>query len=382
MRFFGITIANGLSSEARVFAGLLGNRHDSYEPTVIYNAWGNQDQGIETFQKLSKVDVRSLDMGWRPNTSGSRPVTGKIASALQFRLVLPRILRLAQEAQPDIIYSCQQAWDCAAATYVAQRLNKPQVIHLHYIIGPWLKEQPLERLKTCDHVVTVSDFIRKEAMDYGISPDKITTVPNTMPLFPPADKATRVRLRCEWNIPVDAPVIAQVGRIDPGKGVDDTIRGFASVASKFSTAHLVIVGDGSERNRLQSEVNRSEFVDRILFTGRRNDIPDVLASVDIFSHPSRQDPAPLAILEAMASGLPIIAFAEGGVCDFVNSGETGFLVSPREPSGLVAAMDTMLSDLSVARRMGKAGRERCFAHFKPEVSGQKLVDVLLRVAGK
>jgi glycosyltransferase involved in cell wall biosynthesis len=380
MRLFGTKLANELNSEARVFAGLLGNRCGAYDPTVVYHSWANETKDIETFRKISRAEVVTMDFGWRPTPIG-RSVTRKIASMVQFQLALLRLLPIARAVQPDVIYSCQQKWDCYAASYIARRLRKPQVIHLHYPIGPWLGNYTLRRLKACNHIVAVSDFIRSRVLEFGITPDKTTTVANTMPILPPVAPGIRERLRAEWGISNSAPVIGLVARIDPGKGVDDTIAAFQMVALRFPEARLIIVGDGAERPALERQVAQAGNHDRIIFTGKRDDVLDVLALFNVFAHPSRYDPAPLSILEAMASGLPIVAYKEGGVCDFVATGETGFLAPPGDVSGLASAFDTLLSDLDLAREMGEASRERCATHFQPEASGRKLSEILHRVAG-
>ncbi len=367
-RLLGIQIANGYSPEARVFAGLLGARAGAYEAHVLHHAWPGDAESPRQFSAASAAAVTCFDTGWRPGSRGRSPLS-KLAAHARFRRALPRMLDAARRADPDIIYSCQQHWDCFAATYIARRLKKPQIIHLHYTVGDYLRKPVLERLLTADHVVTVSDFIRREALAHGVSPGRVTTIRNTMRPFPALPPGTRLVVRAELGIPECAPVIGIVARLDPGKGQDDTLTAFAQVAGLCPDAHLVIVGDGEMRPALEAQAAQADLGRRIWFTGRRSDVPCLLASFDIFAHPSRRDPCPLALLEASAAGLPVVAYAEGGACEIVAEGVTGLLAAPGDVGGLAERFGQLLADLARARRMGEAGKRRIAAEFQPEIAG-------------
>lgn len=289
------------------------------------------------------------------------------------------MLRIARAYDPDIIYSSQQRWECLAGTYIARRLGKPQIIHLHYTIGPWLHRHPLQRLLSCDHVVTVSDFIRGQALRHGIPAERVTTIRNPVSPFPPPSPGARGSVRTELDVPADVPLIGIVARLDPLKGQDDTIAAFAKIAAASPAARLIIVGDGPTRAALAAQAAETGLSDRIIFTGRRPDVPRILAALDVFVHPSRHEPFGLAVAEASAAGLPVIAYAEGGMSEIVVDGETGLLAPPGDIDTLATNLAELLQKPDTARGMGAAGRQRIAANFRPEDAGREFAAILDRI---
>lgn len=381
MKLLGIQIAGGYSSEARVFATLLGNRDDRYDALVIHQEGPTDPESPKRFEADSKAKLARLDFGWRPSPPGGHATLAKVTQFARLKRVIPQAIRIAREYEPDVIYSNQQHWDCYAATAIARALGKPQVMHLHYIIGPWLRRQPVERLLTCEHVVVVSDFIREVALKHGVPAERVTTVRNAMRIMPAQPEGTREAVRSELGVPADAPFVGIVARLDKGKGQDDTLAAFAEVSKRFPDARLAIVGDGVERAALEDQARALGLNERAIFTGRRADVPRILAALDIFCHPSRQDPCPLAVLEASSAGLPVIAYAEGGTVEVVVDGETGILALPGDVPALARAMGALMEDPTLARRMGAAGRERIARDFTPAAAGAQFASLMQRVAG-
>jgi glycosyltransferase involved in cell wall biosynthesis len=380
MKLLGIQIANGFSSEANVFASLLASRSGAYDALIIHQQGQNDKDGPARFAAEACVPVEPLDFGWRPSPPGGHQPLAKISQFFQLKTAIPKALKIARDYNPDIIYSNQQHWDCHVATALAQTLGKPQIIHLHYIIGPWLRKQPLQRLLNTDHVVAISDYIRAEAIKYGVTPERVTTVRNTVALPPEQDKSVGLEVRAELGIPADAPVIGIIARLAAGKGQDDTIEAFSSVAQKYPSARLIVAGDGEIRTALEAQANRLGVKERVIFTGFRSDVPRLLAAIDIFSHPSRQEPLGLAILEACAANLPVIACAEGGPCETIISGETGILIPPGDVKALTKAFSDLIEDPKWAKCLGNAAREHMQTHFRPEVAGEQFAQVLRQVA--
>ena len=376
LRLLGIQIANGFSPEARVFAGLLAHTSpDAVKTQVLHHRWTGDADSLPAFQAASEAKVQALDFGWR-STAANRSLRHKSLSRLRFLAALPRALALARRFQPDVIYSCQQHWDCQAATYVARRLGVPQIIHLHYIVGPWLHKPVLHRLKTCAEVLTVSDFIREEALRHGTPPERVVTVRNAMTVPASADPAVRGDVRRELGIAPDAPLLGIVARLDPDKGQSDTLQAFARARAGFPAARLLVVGDETPwhpgyADKLKGEAQALGLGGSVLFLGRRADVPRLLAALDIFVHPSRQDPCPLALLEAAAAGLPVAAYAEGGANELIAEGQTGLRSAPGSVAGLSDSLCRLLADPAWAAALGQAGRARVEAEFRPEQAGER-----------
>jgi glycosyltransferase involved in cell wall biosynthesis len=397
LRFLGIKIHGGYTSEAKVFSALLGHRQDAYDARVIYHVWPG-DNGADVFERDSQARLERSDFALRPNLGEGRGPVEKLATFTRFRAMFPAMLRLAREYDPDVVYSSQQLWDCALATYIAQRLGKPHVMHLHFVVGPRLKTgfsetpgviaainaalgfaDPMARLKECAHVVAISDYIRRNALHNGIAPERVTTIRNTMTLFPPPAPCTRVAVRQEFGLPEDAPIIGIVGRVDPGKGQVDTLEAFARIASAFPDSYLLIVGNGTIEEKVQAQAADAGVEKRVLFTGKRADVPRLLAAMDVFSHPSRREPFGLAITEAASAGLPVVAYAEGGACEIVQDEVTGLLVTPGSIEELADSLARLLDNPETARRMGAAGRQRIEEAFRPEEAGQAFAALLKKV---
>ncbi len=378
MKILAIQIANGFSSEARVLATLLAHRSHG-DALVLHHEWTGDTVSPAQFRQMARTDVAGFDMGWRPHTSGLRSIPGKLVARARFRLRLPALYQAARRYDPDVLISNQQIWDCSATTYLATLLKKPQIIHLHYNIGWWLRPATLSRLRTCEHVITVSDFIRQQAIDFGIPPARVTTIHNAMPPLSAA-RASSIDVRMELGLAPDAQVLGFVARLDPYKGHSETIQAFAKVAHRHVDAHLVIVGDGQLAHALRMQAQQTSVSSQIHFLGRRSDIPRLLNSFDVFVHPSYDDPCPLAVLEAAAAGLPVVAFHSGGIPEIIPDGEAGLLAPPGDTAALAEAMHALLRDHRLRRTLGQSARQRVESTFTPEIAGTKATMILERIA--
>ncbi len=380
MRLLGLKICHDLNSETRVFGSLLGQRRGSFDPVVFYNAWRGNPQGSDQFRIMSDATVVPVDVGWRPNPNSDRSMMSKISSLARIHASVPGLVARAKRLSPDVVYSSQQRWDCYVASRIADKLGVPQIVHLHYVPGPWLGRHVQERLRTCDLVISVSDFIRELAIRHGVPAERVRTVRNTMLVDDRVDPETRGRVRSALSIPEDAIVFGNVSRLSPGKGHSDFLEAFATAAATNESAYLVIAGDGEIRAEVEREAHALGLGKRIQCLGQRRDVPDLLSAFDAFLHPSRMDPAPLAVLEASAAGLPVLAYREGGVCDFVAHGETGLLTEPGSVVGLTESIRRVLENPAGAATMGAAAKKRIGRLFRPEDAGGEFARLLESIA--
>jgi glycosyltransferase involved in cell wall biosynthesis len=159
----------------------------------------------------------------------------------------------------------------------------------------------------------------------------------------------------------DPPVIVTVGRLAPPKDALTLLRALAAVAPTPFTA--LLVGDGPDRPEVEAELRALGLQDTVELAGERRDVPLLLASADMFVLSSRSEGAPISILEAMAAGLPVVASAVGGVAELVVDGETGLLVPPANPGRLAEALQRLLRDPALRRRLGAAGLARARERF-------------------
>jgi glycosyltransferase involved in cell wall biosynthesis len=380
VRVLGIQIANGFSPEARVFAELLACTDPrDVEPHLLFQQLPGDTTSAHRFEEATGAHVLPVDFGWRSVAAG-RSLRERLTGRARFLAALPRALALARRIDPDVIYSCQQLWDCQVATYLARRLRKPQVVHLHYTVGPWLHRPILSRLRSCDHVIAISDFIAQEAERFGVPAERLTTIRNTITV-PAAGAGRDEALRRELGLSRSAPVVGIIARLDPEKGQADTLAAFARVLRRYPEARLLVVGDetpwhpgyGAGLRKLAAEL---EIAHAVQFLGRRDDVPRILSALDVFVHPSRREPCGLAVLEASAAALPVVAYAEGGPREIVEHGLTGLLAAPGDVAELAEQLCVLLGNPMRAREMGAFGRARMRREFRPEEAGQRFAQVL------
>lgn len=177
-------------------------------------------------------------------------------------------------------------------------------------------------------------------------------------------------------------VIGTIGRLDPVKGYDGLLTALARLLDLKGDlpVHLIIVGEGPERDRLAARVQELGLEDRVTLTGQRDDVEALLKYFDVYVCSSIAEGIALTVLEAMATGLPVIATAVGGNPELVIDGETGRLVEAAQPDALADALARLLADPGCAQAMGQAARLRVEEGFSVTtmVAGYRaLYDALL-----
>lgn len=216
----------------------------------------------------------------------------------------------------------------------------------------------------CSVFVAVSEDDRRKMIEVERVPrEKLLFVPNG--IGPRSLRGSDVR--AELGIPADAPLIGTVGVLRPEKALDVLVHAVAPLLRELPELRVVVVGDGPERQALTELIAREGVADRVLLAGFRDDIPDVLAAIDVAVSTSAREGGPLAMMEFMEAALPIVATSVGGVPDLIDDGVHGRLVRPGDVTGLTDALREMLSDREVSRRMGERAQERRRREFDLEV---------------
>ncbi len=233
-----------------------------------------------------------------------------------------------------------------------------------------------------DRIAAVSRFIAT-SFPSSAAPG-MTVIHNGIPISPPVppggrDDALSV-LKQTLGLS-GGPVVGSVGRLSRVKGYHDLVAAFPAVLSRHPQAHLLIVGDGGEREELESLAARCGISENTVFTGFQSDVAPYFSLLDIFVLPSTwQEPFGLVLIEAMAAYLPVVATSVGGVPEIVLDGETGLLVKPNRPDELAAAVNTLLDDSHRAAYMGRAGRGRAENLFNINLMVRKFEDALRSMA--
>jgi glycosyltransferase involved in cell wall biosynthesis len=176
---------------------------------------------------------------------------------------------------------------------------------------------------------------------------------------------------------LDGRVVGNVARLAPQKGQRFLLEAIPAVVARHPDARFVIVGDGGLRSELERRAEELGVADRVLFTGARDDVPDLLASFEVFAFPSLYEGLCLAVIEAQAAGVPVVATPVGGIRESVVDGETGFLVPVEDAAGLADRISWCLDHPGEARAIAEIARTR----VRERHSEQAMVDRTLALYG-
>ncbi len=255
---------------------------------------------------------------------------------------------------------------CFHEALAAKFCRVPAVVATAHLCTPisgarhWIKQRLLA--SAVDRYIAVSGEVEERlCQDLGVRASKVRVVRNGIRLDrfdQPSDSSLRAMLT-RGN---DCPVIFTPARLHTQKGLTYLLE----AARLVPDAVFVLAGDGPERDRLQERARGLGVDGRVRFLGHRQDIPQLMASCDVFVLPSLYEGLPLTVLEAMAAGKPVVATAVGGTDEAVVDGVTGLLVPPANPTQLAGAIRRLLADGALAARLAKSGRDRAIQQFSSE----------------
>ena len=310
-------------------------------------------------------EARQLDVELWPVP----PMPEGLSSAIH----VPAIVRLLRAQRLDIFHA-HLSWPraCKFGLFGAMLARVPVIIATAHLFV----EAPITRptywqqqwlFKGVDRYIAVShEVARRMAADYHLPSHKTCVIPNGISLAP-FDQAIPADLS---DVP-HASIILTIARLHEQKGLNYLLEAAVHVPE----AMFVIAGDGPERSNLEAQARTLNVDRRVIFLGHRRDIPELLATCDVFVLSSLYEGLPLSVLEAMASRKPVIASSIGGVDEAVVSNETGLLVPPRDPIALADAIKSVLADPVRAQQFGANGRARVEQNFTSTVMAQQVMGI-------
>ena len=219
-------------------------------------------------------------------------------------------------------------------------------------------------LRLCDKIIAVSEGVRNELIRGGIKNSKIVVIPNAVePSSNEAELSHRNDKRFSLNIAPDDFVVGYLGRLSQEKGVNYLIDAVSEIRDSGVQVKLVIVGDGPERDSLEHKVKNNGLENLVVFAGFQEDIKIWLQIFDVFVLPSLTEGTPMALLEAMAMRVPVIATAVGGVPQVVNDQKNGLTVPPGDHQAISNALNMLKNDSELYGIFAKAGVNTIKAKF-------------------
>jgi len=214
-----------------------------------------------------------------------------------------------------------------------------------------------------DRLIAVSQSIVRKIADErdGLAP--VSLIYNGVDLARYDHQEPCCTLREEYGMEPNAQIVGVVARLDPEKGHPTLLEAWPAVLRSCPDAYLLVVGEGSQREELERLANELRIAHRVVFAGRRDDIPAVTAALDVAVLPSYREAQGLTILEAMALSRPVVASNVGGIPEMISDGVTGLLVPPRDPDALALAIARLLRDHPFADLIAKAGHDLVHDRF-------------------
>lgn len=259
--------------------------------------------------------------------------------------------------------------------------EKAQIVHFHtaraHALSPWLSGLPVKRVvtrrmdyrvrpglftrllyeKSVDAVVAISHGVQTALTAGGVSPAHISIIPSGIdtPRFTVTNEQ-RVQQRAAQGIAPDEIVVLAVGALAERKGHSTLLQAAVQLQQNGVQLRYLICGDGPLRAALENEAQHLGLTGTVHFLGFCSDIINYLTVADIFVHVPLWEGLGVAVIEALAAGLPVVASRVGGIPELVEDGHSGLLIAPQEPFALATAIKQLIDDLPWARSLGLQGQ--------------------------
>lgn len=286
--------------------------------------------------------------------------------ALDLRIV-PRLVQFLRERHVDLVH-LHLPYTGVVGRLAARLAGVPCVYTEHNLQARY---HPVTRvvnqltMRFTDLTIAVSEEVRHSLVNSRLGRGvRVTTIPNGVDLDALRSAAAHgPSVREELAIPPDHKIVGVINVFRPQKRLDLWLQAARIIADREPTTTFVIVGDGPIRTDLMGTADRLGLRARTFFPGLRRDAPRFLAAFDVFMLSSEYEGLPVAVLEAMALQMPVVATQVGGLPGVIEDGVQGFLVPPHDPEALADRVVQLLRDPDLRRRQGIAAGQRAQEHF-------------------
>jgi L-malate glycosyltransferase len=272
-----------------------------------------------------------------------------------------RLARLLRAHNISVLHS-HMFWPNVYGALAASIADTPVFVTTEHGRNPWkrpwhrwLERKLISRIAR-RRICVSEDVLKIRVAEDGLSASQLAVVPN----------GTFVGELPVRNVNTPRRLLA-VGRLVPAKDYQNLLAALHQLASRGIEVELQIAGEGPLRRELESECSRLGLASRVRFLGNRDDVASLLSQADIFVMSSRREGQPLALLEAMAAGMPIVSTAVGGVPATVRDGVEALLVPPADAGSLANALQKLVADPEAAARLGRNAYQRVRENFSIEV---------------
>ena len=302
-----------------------------------------------------------------------------------------------------VLYESKKPWYVTAYALIKYlRQCKPMIVHVHLArwgviaaklagvpvvvlsVHNWMLKQAwhhmtLEKIsfRLADRVIGVSEAISRQLVEeYGIPKKRVCTVMPALDFSQCPDTDADAK-KAELGIPSDAPVIGNVGRLCEQKAQKYFVAAAAIILKTKPECRFLILGEGPLRDELQRQINDLGIADRIHLLGFREDAREIIRVMDVSCLSSLYEGTPMAALEAMGYGKPVVITDVPGSEGVVIDGKTGFVAQPKDPSSLAGCILRLVEDRELAGRMGDEGRRLVTSKYSVESNLGQLLPLYL-----
>ncbi|MFI6445813.1 glycosyltransferase [Kitasatospora sp. NPDC050543] len=307
---------------------------------------------------LEAAGIRVHCLGGPPGTPASRGPASRADPRWPWRL-----RRLLAERRYGLVHTHMPVPAVAARLLAPGHARRPRLVHTEHNV--WERYRAATRWANAltyrrnDAVIAVSHAVGRTIPPGRRRPGDWLHVVHHGPDLSgaPSGPGARARARAELGLPADAVVIGTVGNLTPKKDQDTLLTAYAGLRRSHPLARLVLIGAGPLDARLRARAAELGLPD-VVFAGSRPDVPALLPGLDVFTLSSRQEGLPVALMEAMTSGLPAVVTRVGGMPEVLDDAGQGYLVPPGDPAALGGALARLVGDPALRARLGAAARER------------------------
>lgn len=304
------------------------------------------------------------------------------------------LLRLFRECSFDVVHT-HSSKAGILGRLAAWRVRVPVVVHTvhgqayHPYQAQWRNRLyiRLERLaaRHCHHIFAVAQAMIDQCVDAGVAErEKYSVVYSGMQLQPYLTAMPDPALRATLGIPPDAPVIGKIARLFDLKGHDVLLKAAARIVPEFPEARFLLVGDGLRRAELEEMAVDLGIRANVVFAGLvpPSTIPAYVSLMDILAHFSLREGLPRTVVQALAGGVPAVAFDLDGTPEVVETGRTGVLCPPGDAEAATDALLKLLRNPQMRRQMGEEGQRRVQQQFDVQMMVKQLESAYLSLAEK
>jgi glycosyltransferase involved in cell wall biosynthesis len=354
---------------------------------------GNQKSAsAQAMEKIPNLHIRPTRFGTTINErTRMQIVRDTIRSGGASLFSLLSLAKYVRDHQINIIHCTEKPRD-AFYGYLLSRLTGAKcVIHLHVKAENWINKNVQWAMRNASALIGVSQFVADSIRDMGFPVDKIFFAHNSIEIDEWSQTEDDGKIRVEFNVGPDTPLLSIVSRLFYWKGHSELIQALAIVKEKTPDFKLLVVGEddprahpggGSYLDELKRQVQQFDLSEQVVFTGYRSDARRIFAASDIFAMPSFEEPFGMVFLEAMAMQKPVVALDNGGSREIVEHGISGLLSLPKDIDHLAQNILTLIENPALRKQMGECGRRQVEARFAPRRMCSDVLSIYQKILGE